>query len=434
MKNLNRLAELARQLEQQTTVCKRCGICQSVCPLFPLSRLEKDIARGKIAVLEGVMTEVVKNAETVLAQLNRCLLCGRCAAACPNGVDTEAIFLQARSLLSAYLGLSPVKKFLFRQILAHPRRFDRAVRLAEIVQPVFFQSASASTAARRPRRITAAILSGRHVPALAPVPLHCSISPSDQKQAPAGGERVVFFSGCLIDKIFPAVGQASLDALQHHGFQPGLLEEEACCGIPALSSGDQSAFEELLARNLFRLEPQRFTRLVTACATCAFTIKILWPKMAGPDHPQIEKIRAVAEKTIDITALIAGRLPADPPAAAAGAEPVTYHDPCHLKTSLGISAAPRRLIASAPGYRLVEMEKADACCGMGGGFGLAHPDLSAKIGRSKADHILATGCRVVATACPACMIQLSGLLAPLAGEDFRVCHPIELYMQQFDRN
>ncbi|MFO8049699.1 MAG: (Fe-S)-binding protein [Desulfosudaceae bacterium] len=430
MRDLARLAHLARQLEQQTAHCKRCGICQSVCPLFPFTRMEKDIARGKIAVLEGVMTEVVQNAGTVLTHLQNCLLCGRCAAACPNGVDTAAIFFKARLLLSEYLGMSPVKKFLFRQILARPRQFDRAVRLAERIQPLFIKPAGDSTAARPLRLLPAGILSGRQVPALAPVPLHrLRSTPEPEAQATARPARVLFFTGCLIDRIFPRVGQAALDALEFHGFQPVLLKDEACCGIPALSAGDRPAFERLLTHNLRQLAGQEFDWLVTACATCAFTIKKLWPRLIDSDNPEASLIKETAAKTIDITELIAAQLPAAPPVKNDHPEAVTYHDPCHLKTSLGIYEAPRRLIAASPGYRLIEMEGASDCCGLGGGFGLTHHDLSEKIGGLKRDHILDTGCRMVATSCPACMIQLSGMLAPVTDGKIEVCHPVELYMR-----
>ena len=64
MKQITKLAGLAQTLQEQTTACKRCGICQAACPLFPQTGFEKDIARGKIAVLEGVMSEVVKDAPT----------------------------------------------------------------------------------------------------------------------------------------------------------------------------------------------------------------------------------------------------------------------------------------------------------------------------------------------------------------------------------
>ena len=58
----------------------------------------------------------------------------------------------------------------------------------------------------------------------------------------AAGLKVAFFVGCLIDKIFPQVGDAVLTVLEHHGVGVYLPAGQGCCGIPALSSGDTQTF------------------------------------------------------------------------------------------------------------------------------------------------------------------------------------------------
>ena len=47
-------------------------------------------------------------------KLGRCLLCGSCQAACPPGVKIMEVFMEARELVNAYIGLHPVKKMVFR--------------------------------------------------------------------------------------------------------------------------------------------------------------------------------------------------------------------------------------------------------------------------------------------------------------------------------
>ena len=60
------------------------------------------------------------------------------------------------------------------------------------------------------------------------------------------------------------------------------------------------------------------------------------------------------------------------------------------------------------------MEGADTCCGSGGSFTLQHYDLSKRIGRRKRDTIVATGAKVVATSCPACMTAYCRFRLPLS--------------------
>ncbi|ABW67028.1 (Fe-S)-binding protein [Desulfosudis oleivorans] len=430
MKKITDLAQLAKQLETLTAVCKNCGTCQAACPLFPHTGMEKDIARGKIALLKGVMSEVVTNADTVLKRLDNCLLCGACKSVCPNRVDTLQIFLSARSLMAGYQGLSPAKKFFFRQVLARPWLFDALARMGTMAQPLFFKKSDADLDTRSPRFVMSPFLSDRHVPPLAPASFRREWVQQEKGAAEATpGKRVLFFTGCLIDKVYPQVAAAAIKALRHHGFAPVLMENEACCGIPALSSGDDNAFFRLMAQNMKQIGKMEFDLLVTACATCAFTIKKVWPMMAEKNSAQADLAEKIADRTKDITQVIAPLIA--PPAGKTSADsvPVAYHDPCHLKKSLGVFREPRLLIEAGPGFRLTEMAAPDACCGMGGGFGITHYDMSKKIGESKKQNMLNTGCRVVATTCPACMIQLAGLLADASQADIPVRHVIELYAE-----
>jgi glycolate oxidase iron-sulfur subunit len=74
------------------------------------------------------------------------------------------------------------------------------------------------------------------------------------------------------------------------------------------------------------------------------------------------------------------------------------------------------------------MPQPDACCGMGGSFNLQYYEISSEIGKRKRDNIKATGCEVVATGCPACMLQISDVLSR-SKDRLAVKHPIEIYAE-----
>ena len=71
-----------------------------------------------------------------------------------------------------------------------------------------------------------------------------------------------------------------LKSLDHFQVDVVLPEGQGCCGIPALSAGDRRTFNQLVVYNLDRLARQPVDVLVTACPTCAVTIKKIWPVMA----------------------------------------------------------------------------------------------------------------------------------------------------------
>lgn len=428
MGSVTQLARLLAELDEQLITCMRCGFCQSVCPLYSETGREADVARGKLALLDGLAHEMLSDPHGVQERLERCLLCGSCAANCPSGVKVLDIFLKARAILSGYLGLSPAKKLLFRQVLARPALFNKLMALAPRFENLLTKPVD-SLLDTSCARFTSP-LGQRHFKRLARVPLH-RLEPPRSTPAGSSGLRVAFFAGCLIDKLYPGVGRAALKTLEHHGVGIEMPAQEACCGIPALSAGDTATFSKLLGHNLARLDPARFDYMVTACATCASTINKLWPLMCGGLSPQAqEKARVLAAKTRDVSQFLVetGLVGGEAPAPIQDAKPLTYHDPCHLKKSLGVASEPRRLMAANPAWRLIEMAESDWCCGLGGSFSLEHYDLSQQIGGRKLEHIVASGASAVATGCPACMLQISDQLSQ-AGRKVAVKHYLDIYTE-----
>ena len=429
MSSLKELTRLMKELEDQLVSCMRCGLCQAVCPLFAETGREADVARGKLALLDGLAQEILKNPQGVQDHLNRCLLCGSCAANCPSGVKVLDIFIKARAILAGYMGLSPVKKAVFRGLLSKPAWFNRVMAWGAKFQGIFVKPVDdllGSSCAR----FMSPLLADRHFTALAPVPWHRQVPRRDTASG-ASGLKVAFFVGCLIDKIFPQVGEATLTVLEHHGVGVYLPAGQGCCGIPALSSGDTQTFKELVRLNLRLLDDPAVPcdYLVTACATCSSTIKKLWPLMMQDASPEDQaRVAALADRTLDISQFLVDNVGVAPaaPGPEDGRLSVTYHDPCHLKKSLGVATQPRALIQANPGYVLKEMPESDWCCGCGGSFNLQHYETSVAIGKRKRDNIAKSQARVVATGCPACMLQITDMLSQ-AGMRVQVKHAVELY-------
>ena len=157
--------------------------------------------------------------------------------------------------------------------------------------------------------------------------------------------------------------------------------------------------------------------------------------MFAEDLSDAEKSRMneIAEKTMDISQFLVEKtgLVTAGSCEAAQKALLSYHDPCHLKKSLGIAAQPRTLLRANSRYILKEMSEADRCCGCGGSFNLQYYGISASIGKRKRDSIVESGCSTVATSCPACMLQISDMLSQ-AGDRIQVKHAIEIYAESLE--
>ena len=424
MNDLRRLAEELRTLNADMTRCMRCGFCQAHCPVYGETLREFDVSRGKIALLAGTADELLRDAAAVAARLDRCLLCGSCQANCPSGTPALSIFIRARSIMTAYTGLSPVKKLVFRSLLPRPRLFDLALRIGSLFQGLVLRAVPGSAQGTVRAPLLSPLIGARHMHGLPRKPLH-ALYPDLNIPAANGKPTVLLYPGCMADRMYVSVGQACIKALRHHGAGVRMPSNLVCCGLPALASGDAAGFTLQVRRNIAILQQYSFEYITTPCGSCTAAMAEMWPEMGDFTGDERAYLRALAGKTLDINALLVDVFNARPAQPDPAAPIVTFHEPCHLRNSLKVTAQPRTLIRAA-GHEIREMDECGRCCGCGGSFTLFHYDISRSIGQRKRDMIVDTGAPVAATACPACMMQLNDALSR-NGDKVRVMHSVELY-------
>ncbi len=432
--NMLKMAQSLRELDDKLVKCMRCGTCQSVCPVFAESLAEGDVARGKIALISNLANEILSDADGARKRLDRCLLCGSCQTACPSGVKILDIFMQARIVCAEYMGLPPVKKLVFRRLLCRPKLFAFLAKFTPLAKLILRDEHNPQHTCHSPL-LTPAVGS-RHIPQLPPKTFSDKYGAIDIKPATPDKPTVLFFPGCMGDKLYVSTTEACVKILKHHGLGVKIPKNMSCCGIPALASGDADAFNTMLKQNLALLKNVKFDYFITACASCTETVKKFWSEYA--DTPEAAKQAAsIGSRTMDISDFLVNVLRVDEHASDDTTVPeqttppkliITYHDSCHLKKALGISQEPRRLIQLNKNYQLVEMDSPDSCCGCGGSFTLTHYDLSKKIGTHKAENIERSRADIVATGCPACMMQITNMLAARKSRA-QVKHVAEIYAE-----
>jgi L-lactate dehydrogenase complex protein LldE len=92
---------------------------------------------------------------------------------------------------------------------------------------------------------------------------------------------------------------------------------------------------------------------------------------------------------------------------------VTYHDSCHALRELRLQDEPRQLLRHVQGLELVEMDRAETCCGFGGTFSVKFPMISYAMDEVKATSIQNTGARYVVSTDSSCLMQIDGYLRRL---------------------
>ena len=183
---------------------------------------------------------------------------------------------------------------------------------------------------------------------------------------------------------------------------------QTCCGQPAFNSGFRHEARLLAARFVEIFEVSE--RIVVPSGSCASMVKVFYPDLLKEQPDLRERALKIASRTHEFTEFLVNVLGVED----LGAEyegKVALHKSCHLLRELGVDEEPRKLLGRIRNLRLVELERADSCCGFGGLFSLKYPEISGGILQEKIDCIKASGADTV-TACDlGCLMQIGGAIS-----------------------
>jgi Fe-S oxidoreductase len=204
-------------------------------------------------------------------------------------------------------------------------------------------------------------------------------------------------------------GRALARLLQEGGVSFGLLgDEEGCCGDQARKVGAEDVFEKLARANIDLFEERGVERALVTSPHCLNAFRKDYAHLGG--GPVSEHYVEVLDRLITENRLKPSK---------EVSRTVTYHDPCYLGRHNGIYDAPRRVLQSIPGLKLVEMPRSreeSLCCGGGGGGIWAEYEVEERFAVLRVREALDTGADVIATACPYCVLMLEDAVKVLGVE------------------
>jgi iron-sulfur cluster protein len=404
--------------------CIRCATCLNVCPVFRLVGghvFGKTYTGGIGTILTAWFDELQKSEDIQ----GLCIQCGSCVPLCPGKIDIPGLILELRRRLVVKNGQSLAMKAIF-SVVNNRRLFHSMLRMASVTQKPFKQGRFI----RHLPLFLSDMTDFRSLPAVAAVPLRDTIKKIPQ---PEGGEKIAFYSGCLIDFCYPEMGEALVKILNKAGIEVLFPEDQTCCGAPARYSGAYEVAAQNARDNIQALLATEVTHVVSACPTCTVALKhdfIDTFKSLGVTDA-MEAAQRLSDKTIDFSTLVKKLVDTGRLTFKEGEDlgKITYHDSCHLKRTLHASDEPRELLQQA-GHEIAEMYECDTCCGMAGSYSLKLPQLSAPILERKLKNIKDTGASKVVMDCPGCVMQIRGGLDK-EGTPIQAEHTVERLADRF---
>jgi L-lactate dehydrogenase complex protein LldE len=222
--------------------------------------------------------------------------------------------------------------------------------------------------------------------------------------------RVALFITCFNDTLFPRTGQAVVELLERLGHEVGFPEEQTCCGQMHANSGYQ--LEAIpLARRFVGAFGEAET-VVSPSASCVALVRHQYARLAelAGDPGLAREVEALAPRVLELSELLVDRLGLED-VGAVFPHRVAYHPTCHSARLLGIGDRPLRLLRAVRGIELVDLPRAEECCGFGGTFAIKNAEVSSAMLSDKLRGVLDTGAEVCVAADNSCLMQIGGGLA-----------------------
>jgi Fe-S oxidoreductase len=215
------------------------------------------------------------------------------------------------------------------------------------------------------------------------------------------GDEYLFHVGCVgsYEERGQRMARSFAELLDSAAVSFGTLgAEENCDGNEVYMLGEMGLFQELVQKNTQKFKELAVNKVVTLSPHAYNTMRNKYPRRGDL------KVFHYTQLLLDM--IQQGKIPLSKLRTR-----VTYHDPCFLGRYNRVYDAPREILESIPGLKLVEMERTrenSFCCG--GGSGNFVVDLlggsEENPSRIRVREAHETGAEILVVACPSCMVML----------------------------
>lgn len=235
------MQSISQKSKEEIYKCSKCGLCQSVCPLFLVTKNELFSPRGRFIVLNNHINNGVKLSKEFIKNLDFCLNCNLCKQFCPSAIDTNAIIteLKEKSSKKSYSFIFNVKFFYLKYgILKYVYRFSpfKSFFIGSFLDELF------DVKIKRIKASKSSLNKGK----------------------------VVFFEGCYNKYINGSDKNAVLNTLSQMGYEVKTIS--SCCGYPELSGANITSFKKNIQKIISSL-PSDCEYIICSCDTCFETLK-----------------------------------------------------------------------------------------------------------------------------------------------------------------
>ena len=200
----------------QVYSCPGCGVCIDACPMGVVKANSKDAT-------VYLNRQIKRNNERRIEEISdKCLLCGKCTAVCPVGVEGDRIRIAQRSI----------------------RPYNLTPDYSNIDE-------------------NSAILAVNNF-----------VSTKNNVVSCTNNERVLYFAGCMT-ALTPGIRKSMESVLRKAGVSYEMMDKDGgiCCGRPMLMAGRKAPAKEMIRKNTNIIKASGATTLLLSCPICLKVFK-----------------------------------------------------------------------------------------------------------------------------------------------------------------
>lgn len=388
--------------------CLQCGYCINNCPTYQLRGGERDSPRGRILLIKEMLEEGGRPNKHTVEDLDRCLYCMACMAACPSRVNYMQLLDHGRTYIEENFDRpmpDRLLRWLLARILPYPRRFRFTIHLAQLIRPL---------ASAMPKTVDSLI---DFVPRNLPSP-----SQRDKSRTfPVKCDRrlrVALMQGCVQRTLNPNINDSTIRILQRHGCEVVMASDTGCCGALTHHMGKSNDSRAAAAKNIRawmeEVNGEGLDAIVINISGCGTMVKDYHRIFQGDEKAQ--DAITVSRLAKDISEVLSSL---DLEFKEKIDLSVAYHSTCSLQYGQRIRFVPKKLLRAA-GFSVLEPRDSSTCCGFAGTYKLTQPDLSGQLMKRKVETLTKGNPDVIAAGNIGCMMQIA------SGTEIPVVHTVEL--------
>lgn len=228
---------------------------------------------------------------------------------------------------------------------------------------------------------------------------------------------IQLFITCLIDSLFPEVGETVLRVLEDHAGPVSFPVDQTCCGQPVYNAGFQAEARKMAKHTIDVLERTEGA-VVVPSGSCAAMIRHGYLELLANDPAWLSRAHALAGRTFEFSQFLVDEVGIDN-VGLSRPDRLAYHPSCHLLRELGVHRQPLSLLRSVSDSDVHELPP--DCCGFGGIFAVDHEPISSEMLDRRLAQIEACPAETIVACDVSCLMHIEGGLRK-KGSSVRCAH------------